>query len=205
MTEGTDGSMVPGSTETEVLGINDNGDMVGVYPVFGPLNFHGFLWHDGHFTTIDAPQAQVGTKIFGANIDGTMVGSFDDSQSFMLKDGRFQTFNAPQKDGDLFQTQLNGRNNQGWIVGQVLFGAQWRGFWFKGDDFDFLEPPGAADNEVTGINGRADIVGCHDAASGFVSFRVEAFEGNEKTQHFPARQKLASCPSGINYSRVHRR
>jgi uncharacterized membrane protein len=193
---------VPGSTETEILGINDNGDMVGVYQVLGPINFHGFLRHNDHFTTIDDPQAQFGTRAFGVNTEGTVVGSFDDSQGFIRKNETFRTFNAPQKPGDPLQTQLNGINNQGWIVGQVLTGGRWRGFWFKGDDLDFLEPLGAADNEVTGINGRGDIVGCHDAASGFVSFRVEAFEGTEKTKKFPTRQKLVSCPSGINYSRV---
>lgn len=193
---------VPGSTETEILGINDNGDMVGVYQTLGPLNFHGFLWHDGHFTKIDDPHAQFGTRAFGINTNGMVVGSVDDQKGFILKDGTFRTFNAPQQPGNQLQTQLNGVNNQSWVVGQVWTGGNWRGFWFKGDDLDFLQPLGAPDNQVTAMNDRGDIVGCHDATSGFVSFQVEAFESTDKTEKFPVRQKLVSCASGINYSRI---
>ena len=192
----------PGSTETEVLGINDYGDIVGVYQVLGPLNFHGFLRHSGEFTTIDAPQAEFGTKVFGINANMVMVGTLDDSQGFMFKDGSFTLLNAPQLPGESPQTQLNGISNLGWISGQVFTGGTWRGFWLKDQDIDFLEPPGVVDSEVTGMNGHGDVVGCHDAASGFVSFAVEAAEPNERNEMFPAQQTLASCASGINYARV---
>src|SRR5262249_40559897 len=127
----------PGSTETEVLGINDVGDIVGVYQLPGRLNVHGFLRHENRFTLIDNPVAQFGTKPSGINTSGTIVGSFDDSQSFILKDGVFRTFNAPQQPGDAPQTRLNGISNRGWMVGQVSSGGNWRGFWRKGDALEF--------------------------------------------------------------------
>ena len=193
----------PGSSETEVLGINDSGDLVGVYQVAGPLNFHGFLRHDGQFTTIDAPQAQFGTKIFGINKEMAMVGSFDDSQGFILKAGSFTVFNAPRLPGEGFQTQLNGINNHGWISGQVFSGGAWRGFWFSARDLDFLQPLGSSDNQVTGMNARGDIVGCHDATSGFISFEVEpSRKSKEERDVSPPQQKLASCVSGVNDARV---
>jgi len=191
----------PGSTETEILGVNDNGAMVGTYQVPGPLNFHGFLLRDGSFTSIDAPQAQFGTKIFGINKAGTMVGSLDDTHGFILRESSFTIFDAPGLAGQLPTTQLNGISNLGWISGQVLSGS-WRGFWFKGSDFDFLERQGASDNQVAGMNGRGDIVGCHDAMSGFVSFHAESGEVHEQGEAFPRQQSLASCASGINYARV---
>jgi hypothetical protein len=193
---------VRGATETEALGINDAGDIVGVYQLPGRLNAHGFLRHENRLTTIDDPAAQFSTKPFGINNNGTVVGSFDDSQGFILNNGVFRTFNAPQQPGDALQTQLNAINKQGWMVGQVLSGGNWRGFWRRADALDFLEPLFANDNQVTGINGRGDIVGCHDATSGFVSFHVEASEGPEQNKTFPHQQSLASCASGINYSRV---
>ena len=193
----------PGSSETEVLGINSNGDLVGVYQIAGPLNFHGFLRHEGQFTTIDVPQAEFGTKIFGINKDMVMVGTVDDSQGFILKSGSFTVFNAPQLQGEEFQTQLNGINNVGWISGQVFSGGAWRGFWFRERDIDFLQPLGSSDNQVTGMNGRGDIVGCHDATSGFVSFEVESpGKKRDEKDAFPSQQKLASCVSGINNARV---
>lgn len=192
----------PGSTETEVLGINDKGDIVGVYQISGPLNFHGFLRHDGEFTTIDAPQAQFGTEVFGINTNMVMVGTFDDSQGFIFRQGAFTVINAPQLPGESLQTQLNGISNLNWIAGQVFTGGIWRGFWLKDQDLDFLEPAGSMDSEVTGLNGRGDVVGCHDATSGFVSFAAEATEPNEGNERFPTQQKLASCASGINYARA---
>lgn len=193
---------VPGSTETEIHGINDEGDIVGVYQTPGPLNFHGFLRHRGHFITIDDPQATFGTTVYGINSHMELVGSFDDSEAFILKNGTFKNYSVSQQAAGPSQLQFNAVNNVGWIAGQALVGGTWRGFWLVGKDQDFLEPASDNDNQVTGINARGDIVGCHDATSGFVSFRVEAGERTEKTERFPQQQKLASCATAINYSRV---
>src|SRR5215472_12912393 len=63
-----------------------------------------------------------------------------------------------------------------------------------------------SDNQVIVINGRGDIVGCHDAMSGFVSFRVESGERRQTIERLPLQQKLASCAgataAAINDSRV---
>lgn len=192
----------PGASATAVLGINDNGDLVGVYQFPGPLNFHGFLRHDGKFHKIDAPKATFSTVAAGINNVGTIVGTYDDSHGFIYHGGAYKTWNAPQLPGEDTQTQLNGITNHGWIVGQVFSGGNWRGFWFNGNDLDFLEPLYSSDNQVTGMNARDDIVGCHDAASGFVSFNVEGAEGSEKTEKFPVRHSISSCASSINFARV---
>jgi uncharacterized membrane protein len=191
----------PGATETEVMGINDAADIVGVYQLQGPLNFHGFLRHNGTFLKINVPAAQFGTRAFAINQAGTIVGSYDDAHGFIFRNGKFQTFDAPQQPGEPPQTQLNGINNYGWIAGQVFTGGIWRGFWVHDKDLDFLEPPGK-DSQVMGINGRGDIVGCHDSNAGFVSFNVEQGEGSEKMEKFPRQQKLASCVTAINFSRA---
>jgi len=192
----------PAASSTEVFGINDYGDIVGVYQVPGPLNFHGFLRHNGEFTTIDSPKAQFGTTTFAINRAGTIVGSYDDAHGFMYHEGTYRTLDAPQLQGEPHNTQLNGINKLGWIVGQVFTGGNWRGFWIAGNDWDFLEPRGTRDSQVTGINGRGDIVGCHDATVGFISFNVESTEGNEGSEKFPAQQRLASCISAINFARA---
>jgi hypothetical protein len=192
----------PGASATEVLGINDFGDIVGVYQLPGPLNFHGFLRHNGVLSSIDDPKATFGTMAFGISKTGEVVGSYDNAHGFVLENGKYRTLNAPQLRGESPDTQLNGVNNLGWIAGQVFTGGIWRGFWIAGTDFDFVEPAGANDSQVTGINGRGDIVGCHDAQSGFVSFRVESGEGSEASEKFPVQTPLASCASAINYARV---
>ena len=192
----------PGATATEVLGINDSGDLVGVYQLPGPLNFHGFLRHNGEFHKVDAPAATFSTVATGVNNSGTIVGTYDGAHGFIYRDGAYKTWNALQLPGEPKQTQLNGIGNKGWIVGQVFSGGNWRGFWIDASDLDFLEPLYSTDSEVTGINGRSDIVGCHDAAAGFVSFNVENAEGGEKTEKFPVQHAISSCASSINFARV---
>ena len=192
----------PGASATAVLGINDNGDLVGVYQVPGPLNFHGFLRRGGQFHKINAPAATYSTVAAGINNAGTIVGTYDDTHGFIYRDGVYTRWNAPQLSGEPKQTQLNGISNHGWIVGQVFSGGNWRGFWFKGEDIDFLSPVYSKDGQVTGMNGRSDIVGCHDAAAGFVSFNLESAEGTEKTEPFPAQRSIPSCASSINFARA---
>ena len=193
---------VPRATATQVMGINDLGDIVGTYQVSGPLNFHGFIRHDGVFTTIDDPKASFGTTAFGINKNGDIVGSYDNSHGFVFKNGTYRTLDAPQLPGEPHNTQLNGINNLGWIAGQVFTGGIWRGFWLVGNDFDFVEAAGADDSQITGINGHSDLVGCHDSQAGFISFAVETTETSESSETFPVQNRLASCPAAINYARV---
>ena len=181
-----------------MLGINDLGDIVGVYGVPGPLNFHGFERHNGVFRAIDDPKAAFGTMAFGISKSGTIVGNYDNAHGFVYANGAFRTLDAPQLPGEIHDTQLNGINNLGWISGQVFTKGIWRGFWIVGSDLDFLQPAGTMDSQVTGSNRFGDLVGCHDAQAGFISFAVESGEGAEGAEKFPAQAHLASCASAIN-------
>ena len=191
----------PGATVTEVFGINDEGDIVGLYQLPGRLNSHGFLRRNGAFTTIDSPQAQFGTSALAINRAGTIVGSYDDAHGFVYRGGAYQTLDAPQLQGEAASTQLNGISNLGWIAGQVLSGGNWRGFWIAGGHFHFLEPMGSSDNQIMAINGQGDIVGCHDAMAGFVSFHVGNLPGGQGSQ-YPVQERLASCATAITFARA---
>lgn len=186
----------PGATITEVLGINDKSDIVGMYQTSGTLNFHGFLRHNGLFTKINDPSAKIGTMAYGINNAGTIVGTFDNEQGFVYQNGAYRTLDAPQLSGESHQTQLNGINNPGAIVGQVFTGGIWRGFWVTNNQIHYLEAPGSVDSQANGINGHGDIAGCHDIQSGFVSFL--ATSGGK----YPAQQTVVSCAAAINYARV---
>ena len=202
----------PGAAETAVLGINDLGDMVGWYKASIVVNPppHGFLRHNGTFTTIDEPQSTFGTALVGINKSGVIIGNFDNSEGFVFQNGTFTLLNAPQQPGESIDTQLNGINNLGEVVGQVFSGDDWRGFWgpMNGSEFDFLAPLFSLDNQVTGVNGRGDIVGCHDFGTPFIAFNVEGNEGSESTEKFPGQESLpnplngASCPRSINFARL---
>ena len=192
----------PHASATEVLGINDLGDIVGVFGVPGPLNFHGFERHNGVFRAIDDPKAAFGTMAFGISKSGTIVGSYDNAHGFVFANGAFRTLDAPQLPGEVHDTQLNGINNLGWISGQVFTKGIWRGFWIVSSDLDFLQPAGTMDSQVTGSNRFGDLVGCHDAQAGFISFAVENGEGTERSEKSPTQAHLVSCASAINDARV---
>lgn len=186
----------PGATMTEVLGINDNSDIVGMYQTSGTLNFHGFLRHNGVFTKINDPSAKIGTMAYGINKAGTIVGTFDNQQGFVYQNGAYRTLNAPQLSGEAHQTQLNGINNAGTIVGQVFTGGIWRGFWVNNNQIRYLEAAGSVDSQANGINGHGDVAGCHDIQSGFVSFLATS------SAKYPAQQAVVSCAAAINYARA---
>jgi uncharacterized membrane protein len=188
----------PGATMTEVLGINDYSDIVGTYQTPGTLNFHGFLRHNGVFTKINDPSAKIGTMAFGINKAGTIVGTFDNEQGFVYQNGAYRTLNAPQLSGEPHQTQLNGINNLGAIVGQVFTNGIWRGFWITNNQIHYVEASGSVDSQANGINGHGDVVGCHDLSAGFVSFLATQSAAGK----FPAQQSLVSCASAINYARA---
>lgn len=61
---------VPGASFTEARGINAQGDIVGVYTTTAP---HGFLLHEGTFTTIDVPGAS-STTALSVSPNGGIVG-----------------------------------------------------------------------------------------------------------------------------------
>ena len=115
-----------------VHGINDAGELVGVYTLEGcdesnPA-YHGFLRGDGSFTKIDAPNSTA-TVAFGINERGAIVGIYDRagerSHGFLFWKGVFTDIDFPGARG----TRAKDINDRGWIVGDYWpQGALPRGF-----------------------------------------------------------------------------
>ncbi len=83
----------PGAVETVARGINDQGDIVGIYALESDGADHGFLRdRDGNFKTIDFPGAEE-TKIAGINNRGDLVGTWVDEE------GRERGFRAKLRRG----------------------------------------------------------------------------------------------------------
>ena len=68
---------VPGAVETETLGINDSGQIVGLFIDAKETGFgeHGFLDTGGAFTAINVP-GTLDTLAFGINGSGQIAGEF---------------------------------------------------------------------------------------------------------------------------------
>jgi hypothetical protein len=171
--------MVPGSVSTEILGVNDLGDLVGVYSKMQtgcslPV-FHGFIWyHTNVVRTIDAPGTPVCpasepggtggpiTAPMGINKAGTVVGGVWASgqtgtfpgNGFVWVNGTFSTMdpeNAPTTNPCCWS--VNGIANSGVITGEV-FQADFFMAWLKqGADEDFYEyftAPGTTGGDTFG-------------------------------------------------------
>lgn len=108
----------PGASNTACRGINDQGQIVGVYITFNPFHRHGFLLSEGTFSTIDFPAPGViGTIARRINDSGQIVGRYVDSSNvshgFLLDQGVFTTIDFPGAK----ETGTGGINDNGQIVG----------------------------------------------------------------------------------------
>jgi uncharacterized membrane protein len=108
----------PGAAYTDAYGINDLGDVVGRYCCdgVGLGAFHGFLWKDGVYTTIDPPSLPVNgdpqpeamaTHLLGINNSGQIIGTYfhhppgsqlneyDSELAFIYDNGNFTPLDFP--------------------------------------------------------------------------------------------------------------
>jgi uncharacterized membrane protein len=117
---------VPGAELTTAFGVNDRGWVVGGYVERGtPRNldgryeeFHGYLWRDGRFRTIDVPGAP-GTELYEVNNRGDVLGIYAGTrvgeQHGFLLDRRGRITEIDVAGGEY--TIPFGLNDRGQIVG----------------------------------------------------------------------------------------
>ena len=155
----------PGASETEVRGINNNGDAVGSYR--DSSGVHGFLLSNGVFTTIDYPRAY-STEAESINDAGVIAGTYAmflspfEPTGFIYQDGVMTTFRFPGRT----YTWIHGINNAGDFVGESQ-GSRGgtRGYLHRSDGtLTHIIAKGAYGTLVNGINNSGDIVGYYFSA-----------------------------------------
>jgi probable HAF family extracellular repeat protein len=161
---------VPGTTTTEVDGINASGKIVGIYQDGDTAGtVHSFVRDNNRtFTTIDFPGA-ISTAAEGINRSGKIVGFYDTDgterfHGFLLDRGTFTTFDPP---GSSY-TQAIDINVAGKIVGRYKNGVgPYQGFLRNTNNtfvsFDF---PSASETSPGGINAAGKIVGSYRDTNG---------------------------------------
>jgi uncharacterized membrane protein len=152
---------VPGAYETDVSGINQNGDIVGwsIDSYAGPAT--GFLLRDGSFTFLNYPGAR-DTVARSINDSGLIVGyayihGGADAVGYRYDGAKYTTLRI----GTYPYTYADGINNAGAIVGGYgLFGSQ-HGFERAGRKFkDITPPPGNWMTALaTSVNNLGQVVG----------------------------------------------
>jgi uncharacterized membrane protein len=152
---------VLGKSDTVIEGINDFGDMVGVFLNDSNQAFAtSFLLHKGKFTKFSFPGADPGTTgAMSINNSGVIVGTYllkSDRHGFMVKNGHFSSIDFP----GAAETQVFKISSDGDIVGtySMPFGVSHR-FSFANGKFRTIDQPNTSFNAVRGVNSHDQIVG----------------------------------------------
>ncbi len=150
---------------TEARGINGIGQISGSYQISTISPFHGFLFSNGNYTSIDVP-GSVNTSVGGINNLGQIVGAYRDpmgkAHGFLRSGDTYAVLDFPGDSG----TQAYGINNGGGVVG--LYGTNGTyGFVFERGSFSTLDVPGSVYTDAVGINDSNQIVGTYRDDSGF--------------------------------------
>jgi hypothetical protein len=149
----------PGALQTLCLGVDDAGEIVGVYqPPTGPLV--GFLLSNGVYTTIAYPGI-VDTILTGINDVGQIVGYAEGCSIgfcgfvYYVHTATFADINFPGGD----YTFPEGINKFGAIVGYVSIAGQPHGFELMHSKYRQIDLPTGNDTTLTGISASGEVVG----------------------------------------------
>jgi len=152
----------PGSDQTQVIAINNDGDTVGFYVTAGVT--HGFMKAEGKDPiTVDLPGTTF-NQLLGLNNKGQAAGYFQDNAPTPLqhayvraKNGDFRVLNLPTP-----SSQATGINDKGVVVGflqQSTADTRSSGFILKNGKVTQLNYPGSTFTQALGINNSDDVVG----------------------------------------------
>ena len=166
---------VPNSVQTNVNGINNNGQIVGSYYTSENHGTSGFLFFQGNTTVIQFPAPNVSTVCERINDAQQIVGYFTDpagvNHAFLFDSGTYTQIDVP----DASSTIAYGINSSGEIVGAYIDSSgHQHGFLFSRDtgSFSTIDVPfeGATETTVFGINGSSTIVGSYVDSAGTHGF-----------------------------------
>jgi probable HAF family extracellular repeat protein len=159
---------VPGSIATHATGINNSGEIVGVFAdTLGTT--HGYLYTSEKFTQIDEPDAHDNTMASGINNKGKVVGwyyfgSDSGTHGFLVTGGRFTQVDVP----GARNTFALGINDAEQVVGGFFDGTNTHGFLKIGERFTQIDVPGTQRTVAIGINNIGQVVGEFSNSHGFL-------------------------------------
>jgi uncharacterized membrane protein len=163
----------PGATFTQSNDIGPSGDIVGRYTGSDGKN-HGYLLHQGTFTTIDVGTTY--TAALGINSHGDVVGQYQEAggryRGFLRRAGTVTSINVGAAGTNAF-----GINDRGDIVGTycnpegcppTAYRADIgnHGFLLREGTFTAIDFPGAVVTHAFKINAAGEIVGRYRSADG---------------------------------------
>ncbi|HEV8040962.1 MAG TPA: hypothetical protein VGP62_18960 [Bryobacteraceae bacterium] len=170
----------PGSSQTQVTGINNTGTTVGFYADSNGAttpNFIGFVDQSGTFTAVQDPSTPVVpsslNQLLGVNDGNVAAGFYQDAlgnshgYTYNIGTASFNNFLLPSGDNAL-SFAATGINNAGTVVGFFTnLGGTTEGFVDNGGTFTNFLALGSNNTMFLGINNNGDAVGVYQDGSGF--------------------------------------
>lgn len=161
----------PGSDQTQVTGLNDNGDTSGFW-VDGSNTNRGFIEWNGVFTSYTDPSTPkvkgATNQLLGINNGGVAVGFYNDAK------GHAHAYKVSQATGKFTAIKIpgavsataSGINSAGDIVGFATGGGSTYSWLLKGGHLTTLQFPGGSNTQALGVNAKDQIVGSYQDGAG---------------------------------------
>src|ERR1700674_4781057 len=150
----------PGASATEALAINATGDVAGFY-ADEANNYHGFLLSNGVYTSFSYPGSKY-TVATGINDLGQIAGYATEPGTVgFVYDVATQTFSIlkPTSFRMALPTCIN---NAGGVGGYATGSGRTLGFEFISAKYRSIQPPGASNTYLLGIDASGNAVGFYD-------------------------------------------
>src|SRR6266436_3267872 len=172
---------VPGTVQTNLLSINDNGDLTGAFDPDGSGIFQAFIDRGGTITSYSVPGA-AGTLPYEMNNNKKLtVGYYIDASGILH--GQYRDANGalhfPIDPSGSVATVLFGVNNRNWVAGRYADSAGvTHGLLFvPPDSFTTFDYPGSAFTSLNGISSQGNICGRFVDASGIAHGFIARVKG----------------------------
>jgi hypothetical protein len=176
---------VPGALQTNLLGINDPGDLTGAFDD-GSGVFQGFIDRGGTITSFSVPDGAGGTFAYEINNSKKLlVGYYIDASGILH--GYYRDANGalhfPIDPAGSVGTVLFGDNNRNWVVGRYAdaSGVTHGLFFVPPDSFFTFDYPGSAFTSLNGISSQGFITGRYVDASGIAHGFIARVRGTPPT------------------------
>jgi hypothetical protein len=177
---------VPGTVQTNLLGINEPGDLTGAFDPDGSGVFEAFIDRGGTITSYSVPGA-AGTFAYEINNSKKLtVGYYIDASGVLH--GQYRDTNGalhfPIDPTGSVATVLFGLNNRNWVVGRYADGAGvTHGLFFvPPDNFFTFDFPGSAFTSLNGISSQGNICGRYVDAAGIAHGFIARVRGTPPTK-----------------------
>ena len=197
----------PGSAQTQVIGINDNGITVGFWVNGAGANM-GFYWRNGRFHNVNFPTRNNASpavnQLLGVNNADIAVGFYNDKAgnahgyTFNVRTGRF----TPVTIAGATSLTAAGINNRGDIAGFSTNAAGTTSAFLKTrfGHVTTIAFPGASSTEAFGVNDSDEVVGQYTVGTGSaaVSHGFVWLNGKFGTVDVPTAEGNNTVINGIN-------